>query len=67
MDTIHYFKVKNVKRKTPLITVAGVALKGHADLIAIMVPLEHGGGGSSIVKVPGDVPPARVCFFGLLV
>ena len=21
------------------------------------------GGGSSIVKVPGDVPPARVCFF----
>ena len=27
----------------------------------------HGGGGSSIVKVPGDVPPARVYFFGLLV
>ena len=26
--------------------------------------LKHGGGGgSSIVKVPGDVPPARVCFF----
>ena len=27
---------------------------------------ERGGGGrggSSIVKVPGDVPPARVCFF----
>ena len=23
--------------------------------------------GSSIVKVPGDVPPARVYFFGLLV
>ena len=22
-----------------------------------------GGGGSSIVKVPGDVPPAWVCFF----
>ena len=22
-----------------------------------------GGGGSSTVKVPGDVPPARVCFF----
>ena len=22
-----------------------------------------GGGGSSIVKVPEDVPPARVCFF----
>ena len=21
------------------------------------------GGGSSIVKIPGDVPPARVCFF----
>ena len=21
------------------------------------------GGGSSLVKVPGDVPPARVCFF----
>ena len=28
---------------------------------------KHGGGGSSIVKVPGDVPPARVYFFGLLV
>ena len=25
------------------------------------------GGGSSIVQVPGDVPPARVYFFGLLV
>ena len=25
--------------------------------------LATGGGGSSIVKVPGDVPPARVCFF----
>ena len=25
------------------------------------------GGGSSIVKVPGDVPPARVYFFGLVV
>ena len=24
---------------------------------------EAQGGGSSIVKVPGDVPPARVCFF----
>ena len=23
----------------------------------------HGGGGVFIVKVPGDVPPARVCFF----
>ena len=27
----------------------------------------EGGGGSSILKVPGDVPPARVYFFGLLV
>ena len=27
----------------------------------------EGGGGSSIVKVPGDVPPTRVYFFGLLV
>ena len=26
---------------------------------------KHGGGGSSIVKVPGDVPPARVYFFKL--
>ena len=25
--------------------------------------MDTGGGGSSIVKVPGDVPPARVCFF----
>ena len=32
---------------------------------SIILHLEksHGGGGSSIVKVPGDVPPARVCFF----
>ena len=29
--------------------------------------IHGGGGGSSIVKVPGDVPPARVYFFGLLV
>ena len=28
----------------------------------ISVTTQHGGG-SSIVKVPGDVPPARVCFF----
>ena len=27
----------------------------------------HWGGGSSIVKVPGDVPPTRVYFFGPLV
>ena len=27
----------------------------------------RGGGGSSIVKVPGDVPPTRVYFFGPLV
>ena len=40
IDTIQYFKVKNVKGKTPLITVAGIALKGQADLISIMVPLE---------------------------
>ena len=25
----------------------------------------HGEGGSSIVKVPGDVPPTRVYFFAL--
>ena len=29
-------------------------------------PFIHGEG-SSIVKLPGDVPPARVYFFGLLV
>ena len=28
-----------------------------------LVSSARGGGGSSIVKVPGDVPPARVCFF----
>ena len=33
------FKVKNVERKTALVTVAGIALKGQADLISIMVPL----------------------------
>ena len=34
------FKAGNIKGKTPLITVAGMALKGQADLISIMVPLE---------------------------
>ena len=29
--------------------------------------LNHGGGGSSIVKTPGDVPSTRVYFFGPLV
>ena len=30
----------------------------------VCASLGHGGGGgSSIVKVPRDVPPARVCFF----
>ena len=33
----------------------------------VLIGYQHGGGGSSIVKVPGDVPPARVYFFGLLV
>ena len=32
--------VKNVRSKSPLITVAGIAFKGQADLIAIMFPLE---------------------------
>ena len=32
-------------------------------IVARMVLHAGGGGGSSIVKVPGDVPPARVCFF----
>ena len=30
-------------------------------------PRGEGGRGSSIVKVPADVPPARIYFFGLLV
>ena len=38
------------------------------DLLTPMIKNQNavaytGGGGSSIVKVPGDVPPARVCFF----
>ena len=33
-------KAKNVKGKHPPITVAGIVLKGQADLISIMVPLE---------------------------
>ena len=36
------------------------------DLFVLLAVHAHGGG-SSIVKVPGDVPPARVYFFGLLV
>ena len=27
----------------------------------------HGEGGSSIVRVPGDVPPVRIYFFRLLI
>ena len=39
--TIQYnLQVKNINRKTLLITVAGIALKGQADLISIMVPSE---------------------------
>ena len=29
---------------------------------ARLIGFLHGGGGSSIVKVPGDVPPTRVYF-----
>ena len=36
-------------------------------LEAYVVMRTNGGGGSSIVKVPGDVPPTRVYFFGPLV
>ena len=32
-------------------------------ILFLLVPSTGGGGGSSIVKVPGDVPPARVFFF----
>ena len=40
-NTMQYsFKVIRVKRKTPLVTVAGVALKSQADLISTMVRLE---------------------------
>ena len=38
-----------------------------AHLFSPMTVLPWGGGGSSTLKVPGDVPPARVYFFGLLV
>ena len=36
----YYFKVKNVKKEIPLITVAVILLKGLDDLISIMVALE---------------------------
>ena len=36
-----------------------VKISHLARISCFCVPL----GGSSIVKVPGDVPPARVCFF----
>ena len=45
-NTIQYdvnFRAKKSKRKPPLITVAGVALKGQANLISIMVPLRGAG------------------------
>ena len=37
--------------------------ENEANLLAVLRCCHGGGGGSSIVKVPGDVPPARVCFF----
>ena len=33
-------KVKKRRRKTPLITMAGIALNGQADLISTVIPLE---------------------------
>ena len=41
--------------------------KGTPPSSILFHRIPTGGGGSSIVKVPGDVPPARVYFFGLLV
>ena len=38
-DTIQTLRLKT-QRKTLLITVTGIALKGQADLISTMVPLE---------------------------
>ena len=31
-------------------------------MLVLIVCSWHGGGGSSIVKVPGDMPPTRVYF-----
>ena len=42
-DTIQFdvsFKAENVKRKRPLVTVAGIALKGQGKLISTIVPLD---------------------------
>ena len=47
--------------------VRGLQSTDRACEVDLMKLLTTGGGGSSIVKVPGDVPPARVYFFGLLV
>ena len=40
---------------------------GRVESSSLPSLAHRGGGGSSIVKVPGDVPPTRVYFFGLLV
>ena len=42
-----------------------MALPGGKGLSLMWIPT-HGGGGSSIVKVPGDVLLTRVYLFGLL-
>ena len=48
-----------------------IFIKKNADAFSGASPhfcfMNEARGGSSIVKVPGDVPPARVYFFGLLV
>ena len=44
-----------------------VIARNFARILSWRRRAKHGGGGSTIVKVPGDVPPTRVYFFGLLV
>ena len=48
-----------IPREVLFVEVFGVIVK--------LVYSEHGGGSSSIVKVPGDLPHTRVYLFGPLV
>ena len=51
----------NIGRKTSI-----GFLKEEGKMTPIAPTAIPGGGGSSIVKVPWDVPPAKEYFFGLL-
>ena len=54
-----------IESKPALYSICVMCIVGF-DCFPLMFET-RGGGGSSIVQLPGDVPPKRVCFFVPLV